>query len=88
MAADVLMGNDQDATRWIRAHRLAAPAATTQPAAAVRTPDLVALPGGAAEGLTATAQRPAGSRPRINRRALAAAAAMRDAGARDSGRGA
>jgi len=25
MAADVLMGNDQDAARWIRAHRVAPP---------------------------------------------------------------
>jgi 5-methyltetrahydrofolate--homocysteine methyltransferase len=72
MAADVLMGNDRDASRWIRAHRAAAEqAAELAPAAVTRSPDLVALPGGAA-----------GGRPRINRRALAAAAAMRDAGQR------
>ncbi len=107
MAADVLMGNDQDSARWIRAHRLAAApaaapgtaaAAAAAAAAAVRTgaspgsaiprnPDLVALPGGAAVATDGTTlagegQRPAGSRPRINRRALAAAAAMRDAGRR------
>jgi hypothetical protein len=87
MAADVLMGNDQDAGRWIRAHRAAAeqarelvPAAAT---AAMRTPDLIALPGGmvnpAVNGASGAA---AGNRPRINRRALAAAAAMRDAGQR------
>jgi 5-methyltetrahydrofolate--homocysteine methyltransferase len=95
MAADVLMGNDQDAGRWIRAHRLAAapvpaPGRVAPAAATVRTPDLVALPGGAAEpaGPATEPGRAAGSRPRINRRALAAAAAMRDAGARGSGRGA
>jgi 5-methyltetrahydrofolate--homocysteine methyltransferase len=65
MAADVLMGNDRDAARWIRAHRdAAAPAAA---ASQVGGPAAVTVaPGG---------------RPRINRRALAAAAAMRDAGA-------
>jgi 5-methyltetrahydrofolate--homocysteine methyltransferase len=100
MAADVLMGNDQDSARWIRAHRLAAaPVAAPGTAAAAvaraggtpssgvpRNPDLVALPGGVAAVAGASppgeAQRPAGSRPRINRRALAAAAAMRDAGRR------
>jgi 5-methyltetrahydrofolate--homocysteine methyltransferase len=55
MAADVLMGNDRDATRWIRAHRDAASAAGP------------------------TAPGPVPARQRINRRALAAAAAMRDA---------
>jgi 5-methyltetrahydrofolate--homocysteine methyltransferase len=79
MAADVLMGNDQDASRWIRAHRDAAAAA---PAAAVATgargssgapATLSVIEGGSPDA------RPAGSRPRINRRALAAAAAMRDA---------
>ncbi len=95
MAADVLMGNDQDASRWIRAHRLAAPAAPARvsaPAAAAgRAPGLVALPGGAGDAAVPAAQsdgRPPGSRPRINRRALAAASAMRDAGVRGSGRGA
>jgi 5-methyltetrahydrofolate--homocysteine methyltransferase len=98
MAADVLMGNDQDAGRWIRAHRLAAPVPTpvpapaaAPPAAAMRAPGLVALPGGAGDAAVAAGEagaRPPGSRPRINRRALAAAAAMRDAGARGSGRGA
>ena len=38
MAADVLMGNDQDAVRWIRAHRIAAaPPAAPGPAAAAPT---------------------------------------------------
>ena len=63
MAADVLMGNDQDATRWIRAHRDAVAAlapATLAPAAVLAVV--------------------AGNRPRLNRRAMAAAAAMRDAG--------
>jgi 5-methyltetrahydrofolate--homocysteine methyltransferase len=82
MAADVLMGNDQDASRWIRAHRDAAAAV-----AAVAAPARVA----AASSISTTAAslsvieggspdaRPAGNRPRINRRALAAASAMRDA---------
>jgi 5-methyltetrahydrofolate--homocysteine methyltransferase len=97
MAADVLMGNDQDAGRWIRAHRAAAAAAVpavaatraptrvpgqpaapgapaTAPATAATSPAaLSVIEGGGAEG------RPAGNRPRINRRALAAASAMRDA---------
>src|SRR5688572_1301692 len=86
MAADVLMGNDQDASRWIRAHRdaahapaaparLAAPGAPARVAAAADagpTP-LSVIHGGSNDA------RPAGNRPRINRRALAAAAAMRDA---------
>jgi 5-methyltetrahydrofolate--homocysteine methyltransferase len=85
MAADVLMGNDQDASRWIKAHREAA-----QPERAAPSP---AMPVGASRGGNPTplsvieggssdvspGARPAGSRPRINRRALAAAAAMRDA---------
>jgi 5-methyltetrahydrofolate--homocysteine methyltransferase len=62
MAADVLMGNDQDAVRWIRAHRVAAAPA-------------------AGPGLTAAAP----TRQRINRRALAAAAAMRDAAGGEPG---
>ncbi len=66
MAADVLMGRDRDAARWIRAHRDAAAAASgAEGAAAGAGPSAGA---GAATG-----------RPRINRRALAAAAAMRDA---------
>jgi 5-methyltetrahydrofolate--homocysteine methyltransferase len=95
MAADVLMGNDQDATRWIRAHRQAAAAATATPAVAARLTSpstsqgipapLSVIEGG---GSSDAAQRPAGSRPRINRRALAAAAAMRDAAGRSSGTGA
>jgi 5-methyltetrahydrofolate--homocysteine methyltransferase len=60
MAADVLMGNDQDAGRWIRAHR---------DGVAIGTVPTTAIGGATA------------SRPRLNRRALAAAAAMRDAGA-------
>ncbi len=97
MAADVLMGNDRDATRWIRAHRQAAAAATVTPAVAARRTSpspstsqaipasLSVIEGG---GSSDAAQRPAGSRPRINRRALAAAAAMRDAAGRSSGTGA
>jgi 5-methyltetrahydrofolate--homocysteine methyltransferase len=104
MAADVLMGNDQDASRWIRAHREAAQAQTSQPGhapARPATPGRVAAGGAAspatlsvieggagAEGGTAgdgPHARPAGSRPRINRRALAAAAAMRDAAGGTSG---
>jgi 5-methyltetrahydrofolate--homocysteine methyltransferase len=94
MAADVLMGNDQDAGRWIRAHRAAAaapavaatlassrglraPAASAAAAAAATGPaTLSVIEGGGADA------RPAGSRPRINRRALAAASAMRDAAGR------
>jgi len=74
MAADVLMGNDQDAARWIRAHRDAAAAASIPAAATAVAGGLSVLPGGGAG-------RPevASGRPRINRRALAAAAAMRDA---------
>jgi len=98
MAADVLMGNDQDAGRWIRAHReaahaLAAPASPASPArrAAPDTPARVAAAADASptplsviEGGSSDA-RPAGSRPRINRRALAAAAAMRDAAGGSTG---
>ena len=80
MAADVLMGNDQDASRWIRAHRDAAQAPAKRPparerpaAAAADAPaPLSVIDGGSSDAQT-------GSRPRINRRALAAAAAMRDA---------
>jgi len=82
MAADVLMGNDQDAARWIRAHRDAAAAAAGPVAATAVAGGLAVLPGGAAG-------RPevSSGRPRINRRALAAAAAMRDAaGGTDTGR--
>jgi len=92
MAADVLMGNDQDAARWIRAHRHAA----ALPAVAARAvrPEAPPSPSSPAPlsviegGGQPVAERPAGSRPRINRRALAAAAAMRDAGGRSSGTGA
>ena len=96
MAADVLMGNDPDSSRWIRAHRAAAeaPAAPARVAASVAVTAAAALPAGAAPeaagadagqaGLSvieggSSGARPPGSRPRINRRALAAAAAMRDA---------
>ncbi len=68
MAADVLMGNDRDAARWIRTHREAAAPA---PGAHPRRVGPVA-----ASAASAAAN---GSRPRINRRAIAAAAAMRDA---------
>ena len=76
--ADVLMGNDQDAGRWIRAHR---EAAAPLPVAAVA--------GGVAGAPVPidSAGRPAGGRPRINRRALAAASAMRDAAGRPGAAG-
>ena len=88
MAADVLMGNDQDAGRWIRAHREAAHA-PAPPAPAAPGPRAAAADAGPTslsviEG-GSTDARPAGSRPRINRRALAAAAAMRDAAGGSSG---
>ncbi len=95
MAADVLMGNDQDAGRWIRAHREAAhaPAAPARPGAPA-APGAPARVAAAADAGPATLSvieggsgdaRPAGNRPRINRRALAAAAAMRDAAGGSSG---
>jgi 5-methyltetrahydrofolate--homocysteine methyltransferase len=92
MAADVLMGNDRDAARWIRAHRDAAlPAvaarASTQPGASPAQAGAVAPLSVIEGGGTGAGQRPAGSRPRINRRALAAAAAMRDAGGRSGSGG-
>jgi 5-methyltetrahydrofolate--homocysteine methyltransferase len=106
MAADVLMGNDQDASRWIRAHRdaaaqAAAAALDAHPADAPARPARPATPARIAArgegspamlsvieggGAHAAEIRPAGSRPRINRRALAAAAAMRDAAGGSAGR--
>jgi 5-methyltetrahydrofolate--homocysteine methyltransferase len=89
MAADVLMGNDQDAGRWIRAHREAAAAAHVEPARPAR--ERVAASGDAGPAPLSVIEggggeaRPAGSRPRINRRALAAAAAMRDAAGGSNG---
>ena len=92
MAADVLMGNDQDAARWIRAHREAAAAepAVAARAASPSTPVTPAAPAtlSVIEGGGQPAARPTGSRPRINRRALAAAAAMRDAAGGSSRTGA
>jgi 5-methyltetrahydrofolate--homocysteine methyltransferase len=73
MAADVLMGNDQDASRWIRAHRDAAVPAGAASHVGGPAGHPVAMPAGG------DAPARAGSRPRINRRAIAAAAAMRDA---------
>src|SRR5439155_15312862 len=64
MAADVLMGNDQDAARWIRAHREASVTAT----AALRASGAAALPGGVVR-----LPEVASARPRVNRRALARA---------------
>ena len=86
MAADVLMGNDQDAGRWIRAHRDAAhgPAPAPVPARVAATAEAGPTPLSLIEGGSTNA-RPAGNRPRINRRALAAAAAMRDAAGGSSG---
>ena len=58
MAADVLMGNDRDAARWIKAHRdAAAPAAATVAAGAP-----VARPLGVPAGVEVVER--AGSRPR------------------------
>jgi hypothetical protein len=79
MAADVLMGNDRDAARWIRAHRDSAQSAAAAQAVPAPAATLSVLEGGAGEA------RPAGNRPRINRRALAAASAMRDAAGGGSG---
>jgi 5-methyltetrahydrofolate--homocysteine methyltransferase len=89
MAADVLMGNDQDASRWIRAHREAAQGhVAAQGRVAAPAPSRVAASGPVSPATLSVieggsvhtpGERPAGSRPRINRRALAAAAAMRDA---------
>src|SRR5688572_30591461 len=90
MAADVLMGNDQDAGRWIRAHRDAAhaPGAPARVAAAAAAANAAAdggpTPLSVIEGGSG-GPRPAGNRPRINRRALAAAAAMRDAAGGSTG---
>ncbi len=78
MAADVLMGNDQDAGRWIRAHR---DAAALAPAAVRPGPRPLAPADSVAAATAGDGPRPVSGRPRINRRALAAAAAMRDAGA-------
>ena len=64
MAADVLMGHDRDASRWIRAHRDAAVPARA--ASHVGGPAAVAVP-----GLPPTAA-PVSARPRVNRRAMAA----------------
>jgi 5-methyltetrahydrofolate--homocysteine methyltransferase len=69
MAADVLMGHDQDAGRWIRAHRAAAVlAATPLVSAAVAT-------GAASTGFAGSPPpaAPTSGRPRINRRAMARA---------------
>jgi 5-methyltetrahydrofolate--homocysteine methyltransferase len=79
MAADVLMGNDQDASRWIRAHREAAvpAAAASHVGGPAGQPVGVGVRAGGGAGAGEAAR--AGSRPRINRRALAAASAMRDA---------
>jgi hypothetical protein len=92
MAADVLMGNDQDAGRWIRAHRAAAalaPAVVTEvPAVRPGLRPLVPAASTAAFAAGSGDQaRPVSGRPRINRRALAAASAMRDAGAAGAARG-
>ena len=68
MAADVLMGNDRDAARWIRAHREAAvPAAATS-----HVGGPAAIPAAALEAIAAKADAPVSARPRINRRAMAA----------------
>jgi 5-methyltetrahydrofolate--homocysteine methyltransferase len=67
MAADVLMGHDQDAGRWIRAHRAAAVLAAT-PLASGASATGVASNGFASAPAAATS-----GRPRINRRAMARA---------------
>jgi 5-methyltetrahydrofolate--homocysteine methyltransferase len=72
MAADVLMGHDQDAGRWIRAHRAAAVLAATSLVSAIPTTD--AAPNGFTGSPAAGAPAAATSgRPRINRRAMARA---------------
>jgi hypothetical protein len=88
MAADVLMGHDQDAGRWIRAHRAAAAvSAAALSAPAVSAAGLFVPPGGSSLNGTVSPESPNGtprvasadgvgsgsSRPRINRRALARA---------------
>jgi 5-methyltetrahydrofolate--homocysteine methyltransferase len=88
MAADVLMGHDQDAGHWIRAHRAAAAvSAAVVSAAAVSAAGLLAPAGGSSLNGTASPESANGtprmaspdgvgsasSRPRINRRALARA---------------
>jgi 5-methyltetrahydrofolate--homocysteine methyltransferase len=79
MAADVLMGNDQDASRWIRAHREAAVPAGAASHVGGPAGQPIGVGAGARVGDGAAGMARAGSRPRINRRALAAASAMRDA---------
>ncbi len=72
MAADVLMGNDRDAARWIKAHRDAAVPA----GAASHVGGPAGLSGAAHPGVTipgtVPATEPVSARPRINRRAMAA----------------
>jgi 5-methyltetrahydrofolate--homocysteine methyltransferase len=68
MAADVLMGHDQDAARWIRAHRDAA--------VPVQAPSVAGVAAGSTAGNGAgfsmpVVPAPVSSRPRTNRRALA-----------------
>jgi 5-methyltetrahydrofolate--homocysteine methyltransferase len=71
MAADVLLGHDQDAGRWIRAHRTAATAAAASAAQLVALDGgLDGAPGSPRAGAPAAATS---SRPRINRRSLASA---------------
>ena len=87
MAADVLMGHDQDAARWIRTHRAAVVSAAALSAAgqvpapsslapATRGDAASAPDAGSASPVpdAATAEGPTSSRPRINRRAMARAA--------------
>jgi uncharacterized membrane protein YgcG len=71
MAADVLMGNDRDAARWIRAHReAAAPAAAAALVGAGA--GLSSLSRSAMPVVRAVAPAAISARPRINRRAMAA----------------
>jgi 5-methyltetrahydrofolate--homocysteine methyltransferase len=80
MAADVLMGHDHDAARWIRAHRDAAvPAAATSHV-------------GGPAGLTGQGRPPVpavvSARPRVNRRAMARGTGAGGAGVGGNGTGA
>jgi 5-methyltetrahydrofolate--homocysteine methyltransferase len=73
MAADVLMGHDQDAARWIRAHRAAAVLAATPMVAAATTTGVASNGVAGAPAASAPAAAPISGRPRINRRAMARA---------------
>jgi len=77
MAADVLMGNDRDAARWIRAHRDAA-----VPVAAMSH---VGGPAGLAGSGPPPAPVAVSARPRVNRRTMAAGGGNGTHGSNGSG---